>query len=314
MEKFRFSPHRIGIKQRQKRGVIIVVALFVAIMIGFFAPRIWQKVRVLAEEYRIQKGQEEIASLPEISFKAEEVSDGFLDAPQLNETSPSEEFLAKLEALGPEELPAEKILAVPYICQNPYRNESGWDVHDASCEEAALLQAYLYYTGETVSADEANAIILDMIRWEEKEENFGGHIDLYGDDMMKMITGYYGIPEDEVVHLTKMDTLLMKKVITLGYPLITPIQGELLRNPFYPYPGYHMLTIIGYSGDTVITNDVGTKRGEKYPYSFERLLNANSPVGNDAFVILSVQKTGDAEKTSDGESRGNEPDGTPAPM
>ena len=285
-----FNPHKIKtarFRKRQKRNILLVFIALIILGSFFFYPRITARWLLWKEEKRLQDIEERLAAVPAEAFPTTVIA--MNDAGESFEKTGTEIFYEQLSALAPVEIPAEKILAVPFICQNPFQDTKGWEIHKESCEEAALLQAYLYLSGETVSVEEADRIFRDMISWQQEPTHFGGHIDLYGEDMKRFIEEYYSLSSDQVVHLQNLNQETIQKVITLGYPLIVPIKGELLRNPFYPYPGYHMLTVIGYSGDEVITNDVGTKRGEKYPYAWERLLEANRPVGNDAFVILKIE-------------------------
>lgn len=194
--------------------------------------------------------------------------------------SPRENFVAHL----PESLPNEVLLDVPFVCQNPFQNEAGWKDHKESCEEAAALQTALFWRGEVQTPQESHEEILEMVRWEK--EYFGeARPDLYRDDMGKFLRGYFGFLEDEVLLFENIDEDLLKRILAGGFPVILPIMGAELHNPYYPDPGYHMLTAIGFSGQKIITNDVGTKRGEKYPYNVQTLLKANASSGGWVFVI-----------------------------
>src|SRR5690606_32372766 len=83
-----------------------------------------------------------------------------------------------------DELPAEGYLDVQFICQAPLQTEENWKLHEESCEEAALLMAYLYESGASMSKEEANQEILQMIDWQK--ENFGGHHDIYADKVKEL--------------------------------------------------------------------------------------------------------------------------------
>ena len=58
--------------------------------------------------------------------------------------------------------------------------------------------------------------------------------------------------------------------------MLVPTAGRELGNPYYKQPGpiYHFLVIRGYTSKYLITNDVGTRRGEEYKYKFDILINA----------------------------------------
>ena len=74
-------------------------------------------------------------------------------------------------------IPNKAYLEVPFVCQAPLETEANWVFHEESCEEAALLMAYLYETGQTITKEEANIVILDMIEWQKT--NWNGHYDIY---------------------------------------------------------------------------------------------------------------------------------------
>lgn len=176
-------------------------------------------------------------------------------------------------------------LEVPFICQAPYQTKENWVYHEESCEEAALLQVVDYLKGEKeVNRKEANQEILNMIEWQKK--NLGGHHDLYGEDMKQFIMGYYGYTDQEVFVIKNATINDIKREISKGNPVIVPIMGNLLRNPYYPYPGYHMLTVIGYTEDKLITNDVGTMHGKDFSYSYDRFLKAMQAAGAEIIVII----------------------------
>lgn len=292
-----FTSRKIRDQQRRRKHIFFGILLLGVMGVMVVIPKIYGRFELWNATRQLEQRQESFAQLEAEAFVPSSaqtvVQEGEQEVLEVQgegeQISPEQEFLQRMEELSEENIPSSKILAVPFICQNPFQDSQGWDVHKESCEEAALLQSYLYLKGETVSVTEADRIFRDMIEWQEEPERFGAHIDLYGDDMERFIEEYYGLPDDHVVHLQNVDRDMIRKTVALGYPLIVPIKGELLRNPFYPEPGYHMLTVMGYSDEMVITNDVGTKRGEKYPYEWERFLYANQPVGNDAFVMLEIE-------------------------
>jgi hypothetical protein len=68
----------------------------------------------------------------------------------------------------------------------------------------------------------------------------------------------------------------MKKYLAKRKPIIVPAAGRMLGNPYFTAPGplYHNLVLTGYDGDTIITNDPGTKRGKDYKYDIGTLYGA----------------------------------------
>ena len=70
--------------------------------------------------------------------------------------------------------------------------------------------------------------------------------------------------------------------------MIVPAAGRLLGNKYFQQPGpvYHMLVVKGFTSDgKIITNDVGTRRGQNYVYDEDVFLNAihEVPAGGDAW-------------------------------
>ncbi|MFC1647444.1 C39 family peptidase [Patescibacteria group bacterium] len=175
-------------------------------------------------------------------------------------------------------------LEVPFVCQAPFQTEANWVHHEESCEEAALLQVIYYLDGITETDKQvAHDTILEMIAWQEV--HFGEHKDLYANDMKMFIRDYYSIDEDRIEIIYDADILDIKKAISGGDPVIVPIMGDVLHNPYYPHPGYHMLTVIGYTPEKIITNDVGTRRGEDFSYDYDIFMNATNAAGGDIILI-----------------------------
>lgn len=181
------------------------------------------------------------------------------------------------------EPPEKAYLEVQFICQAPLQTEANWVSHEESCEEAALLQTFNYESGTTVTKEEANDIILEMIAWQE--ENFGGHHDVYADKLKEFAIGFYGLKPEQIKITYDASIEDIKEQINLGHPVIVPITGEILKNPYYPYPGYHMLVVTGYTEDRIITNDNGTKRGEDFSYDTKTFKAAMKDAGGDILII-----------------------------
>ena len=174
-------------------------------------------------------------------------------------------------------------LEVQFICQAPLQTVANWVFHEESCEEAAILQTMNYETGKTNTKEEAHEIILDMIKWQK--DNFVEHKDLYAEDMKKFITEYYEIEEKKIEIVSKASIEDIKNAIRNGHPVIVPITGEILKNPYYKYPGYHMLVVTGFTEDKIITNDNGTMRGEDFSYDTDVFKNAFNDASGDIIII-----------------------------
>lgn len=200
----------------------------------------------------------------------------------------NEAVLEKFEPSPPETEPQkaaekQKLLKVPFICQAPLRTEENWKLHEESCEEAALLQTFLYETNSEISREDANEKILDMIDWQIIF--FGNHKDLYDDDMKKFAENYLILSPDQFVVIKNATLADIKAQIDQNHPVIVPVTSQFLENPYYPYPGYHMLTVIGYTKDKIITNDNGTCRGEGFVYENEKFEKAMKDAVGSIYIL-----------------------------
>lgn len=250
---------------------IVFIAIGIALGTGFIGyPKIvsyWQRIQIE------QENQDIMAQIIEENVLNQTV-ENFTDIPkEVN------------EAFNPPVTILENAyLEVPFVCQAPFQTEANWKYHEESCEEAAILQVHYYLEGITdPSPQESNDTILDMIDWQKK--NFGEHKDIYANEIKKLLTGYYEYPEEDIEIVYDAKITDIKKAISAGYPVIVPIMGDILKNPYYPYPGYHMLTVIGYTPDKIITNDVGTRRGKDFSYNYDIFMKAVLAAGGDIVII-----------------------------
>jgi hypothetical protein len=179
--------------------------------------------------------------------------------------------------------PDNYYLEVDFICQAPLQTPENWVYHEESCEEAAFLQAYNYQKGIQMTPEEADKLILEMIAWQE--DHFGSHKDLYGEEMKEFIVEFSDLESDQVRVINDVTAEDIERELAAGRPVIAGAMGETLKNPFYPYPGYHMLTVIGYTEDRFITNDNGTRRGANYSYEKNILMQAIEEAGNQVLVL-----------------------------
>ncbi len=184
-------------------------------------------------------------------------------------------------------LPEKAYLEVPFYCQAPHQNAPSWKIHHASCEEAAVLQAADFQRKIAHrSVDTLDRIFQDMISWQEK--NWGVHKDIHADSVKMLMMAYLGYKDEEIKILRKAKINDLKNWVARGYPIIAPTYGRTLNNPFFTPPGptYHMVTVIGYTADRIITNDVGTKRGKDYSYPNDIFQRSMDEEGADCLVIL----------------------------
>lgn len=246
------------------KKIFIILVFLVSLII------IFPKLKTRAELYFLEKEQQKTQSLIS-NFKKE----------QSDKTKNSIE-------IAEQELKEFVHLEVPFVTQAPLENEANWEIHEESCEEAAVYQVIAFLKGiKEIDRTQADLDLKKMIAWQEL--NLGSHHDLYAQELKKFILGYYPeIKSENILIIENSNLTQIKKLLSQGYPIIAPITGELLKNPYYPYPGYHMLTIIGYTEDKVITNDVGTKRGKNFSYDWDIFLKALSDSGGDILIIKSI--------------------------
>jgi len=179
--------------------------------------------------------------------------------------------------LFPSPSPKSTVLPNSYLIKNfPFQSQApfaNWDqLHDEACEEAAVILVQWWNEDKsTISAQTMDDEILEMVDWEIK--NWGSHKDLTVKETAQMAKGFYNLSLMPKYDITIDD---IKKEVAQNHPVIVPTAGRLLGNPYFRQPGpiYHMLVVIGYSGNNIIVQDIGTKRGEHYQYNQRVLLNA----------------------------------------
>jgi hypothetical protein len=153
-------------------------------------------------------------------------------------------------------LPSELNLAAPFYSQAPHGDWSfPWQ---EACEEASLLLAANVYGKHNWTLDEFNTEILNMVEWQEGK--FGTYLDttvaqtaVIANEYLKLETITHENPTYEDV----------RKILNKGHFILMFFSGKELGNPYFSNGGpvYHVLLVKGYKGtNTVITNDVGTKR------------------------------------------------------
>jgi hypothetical protein len=185
----------------------------------------------------------------------------------------------------PEEVPEAIRLDVPFICQNPFKNAAGWQDHDESCEEAAVMQALYYLQRVEHSPQRLNEIILDSIEWQELPEHLGSHQDITGEELEYFTENYFQLASDEVFFFKKADQKLMQQLIAFGLPVVVPTMAKDLHNPYYREQDFHMVTLVGYNQKKAIANDVGTQHGANFPYDWDNFIQANQNGGGGILVI-----------------------------
>ena len=158
---------------------------------------------------------------------------------------------------------------VPFLVQAPLGN---WDMpYQEACEEASLISVHHFLDGSAITPEQADTEILAMVEWENKEFNYSADVTV--EELKQISEDYYHHRAQLFYEFTIED---MKRLLAAGSPIIVPLAGRDIGNPYYSGEGpwYHMLVVTGYDGNYFITNDVGTKRGHGYRYPQQRLFDS----------------------------------------
>jgi hypothetical protein len=109
--------------------------------------------------------------------------------------------------------------------------------------------------------------LLAISRWQQ--ENYQTARDTSARDTAERIfRGYFNHQSVQTQTISHPDEII--QALMTGALVITPMNGQIIGNPYYTQPGpeRHMIVIRGYDPQTqeFITNDPGTRRGEGYRY------------------------------------------------
>jgi len=163
---------------------------------------------------------------------------------------------------------------VPFSSQAPYGN---WDDprKQDGCEEVAAIMAMAWVDGKKLDSKYVDSEIDKISAYEV--EAIGTFHDASASDVSEVIfRGYFKYDNIEVRY--DIDKEDIKKELFRGNLILVPTHGQLLYNPNYtpPGPATHYLVVMGYDFSTseFITNDPGTRNGEKYRYDEDVLENA----------------------------------------
>ncbi len=164
--------------------------------------------------------------------------------------------------------------SVPFTSQAPY-GQWGDPRQQQGCEEAAALMAIRWVQRRALDREQALRILLAIAAFEKK--TYGSYHDTSAaDTIARIFHGYFKYPNVMLRKNITADDIIA--ALVKGLLVIVPVNGRVLKNPFYKSPGPrdHMLVITGYdpATDEFITNDPGTRRGKGFRYQSARLLSA----------------------------------------
>lgn len=184
-------------------------------------------------------------------------------------------------------------LEVPFTSQAPLGGT--WtELHEEACEEASMLMAEAYVRRKGEFAKQAtDRALRDFVSWQERN---GYGVDLTAAEMARVMGDYLSL-QAKAYSGSEVTADNIRRLLSAGYPVIIPVAGKQLRNPYFtpPGPDYHVLVLVGYDSDGFIANDPGTRRGAKYRYSEGVIMNAihdwtgdkkTVPEGPKAMVVV----------------------------
>lgn len=167
-------------------------------------------------------------------------------------------------------LPEAINLDVPFYPQAP---DANWVLPwEEACEEASITLAYHYFSNQILSKEQFKKDVLALVDWQN--EHFGDYIHSTVDQTAEMLEGYFGFTNYRILENPTIED--MKSELAQGNIIVAPFAGRMLGNPFYSGEGpyYHMMVLKGYDEDNFIANDVGTKRGLNFIYSYKTIMDS----------------------------------------
>ena len=185
------------------------------------------------------------------------------------------------------QLPSQLNLKMEFYSQAPF---SDWSMPwQEACEEASIILVVNQYGHHNWTRTEFNQQILDLVEWEK--QRFGQYEHTNVEEMIAMLKEKFNLSVIEHQNPTLND---IKQILSKGHFIIAPFAGKKLGNPNYKNggPTYHVLVIKGYLENKIITNDVGTRLGADYVYTWEKINESlhdyATPIENGAKTIIEV--------------------------
>lgn len=260
------------------RKALSIFLAFIILIGGVIAVEIYDSRHDLMERYRRwQQGplpetmtRTEFMTVTEFITVREEPDDEPEDADEPSDGLTAAERLERMLHPDPVENPPLINLYVPFALQSPFAEWT--DIDKEACEEASIIMLKGYLDDTTAFTKDEIREEIDMIVAYEME-TLGYFEDTTALETAALLKDIYGI-EASVLPLDSIEDV--KDEITRGNPVLLPVYGRALGNPYFRNDGplYHMLIAKGYTETHIIVNDPGTRRGEDFLYENEVLWNA----------------------------------------
>jgi len=188
-------------------------------------------------------------------------------------------------------LPQRVMHNVPFTPQAPFA-DWGDSRQQNACEESSVLMALRWASGIELDSAEALKEILAIVEY-ERDEYGHFHDSSAQDTYERIVQGYFKYEAAELRYGIAVADI--KKELVGGNLVIVPVDGTVLKNPFFTPPGptEHMIVVTGYDDDTeeFITNDPGTRRGESFRYKYDILQQALRDYSSGYHEIIQESQT-----------------------
>lgn len=206
-----------------------------------------------------------------------------------------------------------KKLPVPFTSQAP-NFDWGQPWQDA-CEETAIAMVDYFYANKKFTPTAAAKTITEIIN--TKNTFIGESMDENAQTIVELINGFLNWE----AYIIKNPTLeQLKAEIDNGRPIIVPVHGKYLYNPYFRNggPDYHSVVISGYDEDKkeFIVEEPGTRRGLDFRYSYDTIMNAmrdflpglQTKFGEKIAIFTSniIDKSADTDADKDGLNKAEE--------
>ncbi len=182
-------------------------------------------------------------------------------------------------------LPETVNLKVPFVFQAPLGDWSHPFSH--TCEEAVILMMHYYIKNKVdISPIENREKLLSLVEYQESR--YKDYKSNNARETAQLIEDYYENYLAKIEYDVSIEDI--KQRLAKGSPVIVPVNGQFLENPYFisPGPPLHMLLIKGYNNEGFIVHDPGTKKGADYFYSFEIFEKAFSDYNSNQTAIVTV--------------------------
>jgi hypothetical protein len=170
----------------------------------------------------------------------------------------------------PASKPGSVRLTMDFAPQAPFGD---WNPpYDEACEEASLIVVRHFLEQTPLDAAAMDADIRAMV---DHERSKGLPVDIDMRQLAVVARDMFGYAAT-VVEGPDVTVERIEEEIAKGNPVILPLAGQDIGNPYYSGDGppYHALVVVGYDANRFTTHDVGTKRGAYYAYDKDVLMAA----------------------------------------